>query len=364
MHQNDPLAVIQTDTPQFSDEAAVDIVRNHYGYAASVRALVSERDQNFHLRLADGREFVLKIANPVESPQVTLFQIDALLHLEEQQKRYPFCINAPRVLRNLDGDASIQVALAGQTHIARVVSFVPGMPLGDCIPSTALCENMGVYLAHLGKALSGFNHPGGSQNLLWDLQQALQVRELLPCIEDQQLRCLVEDTLIEFEQQAFPELGNLRAQVIHSDFNPDNVLVDDADKNLVAGVIDFGDMVRAPLIVDVAIGACYLRPDAGNPLALIAEFVSGYHAVTSLTQAELDILFTLIKTRLAVSVAILCWRASARDDDDPYLAKILRSDSQAAKFLAVLHELPGKSVTRMFKQVCASVDLATDVDSR
>lgn len=364
MQQTDPLAVIQTNTPQFSDAAAVDIVSSNYGYDASVQTLVSERDQNFHLRLADGREFVLKIANSVEDRDVTLFQVDALLHLEEQQKRYPFAVNAPRILRTLNGEASIQLTSADGNHLARVVSYVPGKPLGDRTPSAALCKNMGEYLAHLGRALAGFRHSGNSQDLLWDLQQALKVRELLNCIENQQLRCMVEDTLLEFERSAFPEFENLRAQVIHNDFNPDNVLVDAGNEDLVAGVIDFGDMLRAPLVVDVAIGACYLRPDAGNPLALMAEFVSGYHAVTALTQAELEILFTLIKTRLAVSVAILYWRASARGDDDPYLAKILNSESLAEKFLAILHQLPGENATRMFKQICASVDLADDENSR
>lgn len=358
MQQGDPLAVIQTDTPQFSDAAAIDIVRRNYGFDASVKTLVSERDQNFHLNLSDGRQFVLKIANAVEDPEVTMFQIDALLHLEERQKRYPIAIKAPRVMRTLRGAASIRVTSASGHHIARVVSYVPGTPLGDRVPSPSLCANMGTYLAHLGRALNGFSHPGNSQKLLWDLQQASSIRELLTCIADPALRCLVQDTLLEFERGAAPELPHLRSQVIHSDFNPDNVLVDANDDNHVAGVIDFGDMLHAPLIVDVAIGACYLRPRSGNPLALMAEFVSGYHRVTSLSLAELEVLFILIKTRLAVSVAILYWRAAARDDDDPYLVKIQNSESLAENFLAILNEIPRASATTLFRQICASADLA------
>jgi Ser/Thr protein kinase RdoA (MazF antagonist) len=41
----------------------------------------------------------------------------------------------------------------------------------------------------------------------------------------------------------------LRRQVIHSDLHGDNVLTVSDDENRIAGVIDFGDMVRAPLIM-------------------------------------------------------------------------------------------------------------------
>ncbi len=41
-----------------------------------------------------------------------------------------------------------------------------------------------------------------------------------------------------------PQLAGLRHQVIHNDLNLHNVLVDPKDGARVAGVIDFGDMVR------------------------------------------------------------------------------------------------------------------------
>ena len=86
------------------------------------------------------------------------------------------------------------------------------------------------------------------------------------------------------------------------------------------------------------IAASYLGPEDGNPLALIAEFLAGYHVVTPLTPEELEILHTLIKTRLAASISILGWRASFRDADDPYLVKIRDDGSRAENFLERLSE--------------------------
>ncbi|MGI9263049.1 MAG: phosphotransferase, partial [Woeseiaceae bacterium] len=120
------------------------------------------------------------------------------------------------------------------------------------------------------------------------------------------------------------------------------------------GVIDFGDMLEAPLIADVAIAASYLRPKDGDPLALMAEFVAGYATVTPLQPNEIKILFELIKARLCASIVILYWRASFRDPDDPYLGKLLNAESFAETFLARLNLIPRMNATQTFVQVCAS----------
>ena len=48
-------------------------------------------------------------------------------------------------------------------------------------------------------------------------------------------------------------MPRLRAQVVHNDLAPTNVLVD--DRLAVTGIIDFGDLTRTALICDLAIAA-------------------------------------------------------------------------------------------------------------
>jgi Ser/Thr protein kinase RdoA (MazF antagonist) len=213
---------------------------------------------------------------------------------------------------------------------------------------------MGAYLACLGQALKGFRHPGSNHGLLWDMQQALQLRRILEHIDDEALRRGAAQVLDDFETLALPQFATLRSQVIHSDLNPENLLIVPGDHDVVAGVIDFGDMLRAPLVVDVAIGAAYLGATDGNPLASIAEFLVGYHSVVPLELAEIDLLFDLIKTRLAASVSIMSWRASLRGADDPYLAGAVASEGSAAGFLRILLQLPRDNARQVFRQICAS----------
>ena len=354
MPRSDPFAVIETEAPQLADKEILRMMREQYGLDVQLDSLLSERDQNFRLRCGDGRQFVLKIANAAEDPLATEFQIEALLYLESYLERNDCPIHIPRILRTVDGETHLQVAAAGGRHIARVVTYLAGIPLGNTPASPVLSRRLGQYLAHLGRALHGFSHPGGAHDLLWDMQQALQVRRILEHVQDLDLRQGIAQTLDEFEAWALPQFENARSQVIHSDFNPDNILIQADDRSRVAGVIDFGDMLEAPLIVDVAIGASYLRALEGNPLALIAEFLSGYHSITPLELSEIDILFDLIMTRLAASISILSWRASLRGADDPYLKGGVASEGSAARFLKILLEMPRESAQQTFRQICAS----------
>lgn len=351
---SNPFEAISQSTPTFSDEVAVATARERYGLDVSVRSLVSERDQNFHMLTTDGRQFVLKIANVAEPKEVTDFQIQALIHIASYVTSHGSPISTPEILTTLDGKSHTVLDAPDGQHVARVVSYVEGLPIAERQPSARLCRNMAIYLAHLGKALRDFEHSSSNQTLLWDLQQALALRDLIHHIPTKSDRCNVGQALDDFEEFALPHFAEVRRQVIHSDFNPDNVLTDARNPDVVVGVIDFGDMVTAPLIADVAIGTSYARPRDGNPLALIAEFVAGYHSVTPLTLQEIDLVFDLVKARLCASIAILHWRKSFREPGDPYLEKSLADDFCAEKFLAEMMTIPRENAIQIFRQVCAS----------
>jgi Ser/Thr protein kinase RdoA (MazF antagonist) len=107
----------------------------------------------------------------------------------------------------------------------------------------------------------------------------------------------------------------------------------------IAGVIDFGDMIRAPLIIEVAIAASYLRSDADDALAELVAFVAAYNDVTPLEDRECSLLYDLVRMRLATTIAIRYWRMSARPTGDAYLQKAL-TEHGAEQFLARIGEVP------------------------
>jgi Ser/Thr protein kinase RdoA (MazF antagonist) len=138
---------------------------------------------------------------------------------------------------------------------------------------------------------------------------------------------MVNTCLDDFEERAAPLFPALRSQVIHNDLNPDNILITDTEPATVAGVIDFGDMLRAPLIVDVAIAAAYLRSTDDDALAATQALIAGFDSIVPLEDRECELLFDLIRMRLATTITILYWRKSARSQEDAYLRKALREKS-------------------------------------
>ena len=85
----------------------------------------------------------------------------------------------------------------------------------------------------------------------------------------------------------------------------------------------------------MAIAASYLRAD---DLVALRGFVAGFESVTPLTTGERELLYELVRVRLAATISILHWRAQARHADDPYLTKV-SSEQSAEQFFGHLTAL-------------------------
>ncbi|MGB5336454.1 MAG: phosphotransferase [Woeseiaceae bacterium] len=307
-------------------------VHEQFGLVGTYRPLISERDQNFRLTTASGADYVVKVTSSAEPPLVSDFQIAGLLHLEQSETA------VPRVIRTLKGNVSGHLESGQQDYRLRVVSYVPGAELASLALTSHLAFDFGARLAHLDAQLGDFAHPGDRPTLLWDLQRALELRELLDHIDDTEVRRPAEQALHDYEEFVAPHVAQLRTQVIHGDANPGNVIVDPVDLK-ISGFIDFGDMVRAPLIFDVAIAAAYLRGSDARALELVAPFIDGYNHVVPLQALEQTLLFDLIRARLATTITLLYWRLGARPGDDPYREKTLKEEADAVRFLGALDSL-------------------------
>lgn len=326
--------VTDAPPPEFAAEDIERLLLNDYGVAGALRPLVSERDQNFRVDTRGGRRFVAKIANACEAAEVSEFQVEALRHLE----RSGCPVGVPRVIPARNGQFLTTLVTGEKSYRMRLVSWVPGSPLVGRPSGVKLAGELGATLARIDAALADFSHPGERQALLWDMQRAPEVRARARHVPDSELRARVIDCFDDFESHAVPVLPGLRHQVIHNDLNPGNVLVTGDERPLVAGVIDFGDMVRAPLVVDVAIAASYLRPD-DDAFAAAAALVAGFGSITPLTAAELGLLHTLMRTRLATTIVMMYSRLAARQGNDAYGDRTLQDEDSAARCLVRLEAL-------------------------
>ena len=315
---------LTTPPPTLSPAKALALAETHFGRSGTLTALTSERDLNFRLMTPDGA-YVLKLANPAEPPAVTAMQTLALIHLEATT------LPVPRVIRTLAGATE-----AATPHgILRLLTWLEGQPQHQTQRSPAQCAAMGRMAANLSLGLAAFTHPAAAHVLQWDIKHASALRPLLPFIADD-LRPLATETLNRFDRDIAPHLATLRAQIVHNDLNPHNVLVDPADPTSITGVLDFGDMVETPLICDAAVAASY-QIDPAAPRASLETFAAAYHAVLPLTGLEARLLPDLTATRMLTTLAIASARAARYPDNAAY---ILRNVPSAAAGLTALANSP------------------------
>jgi len=334
---------MEEPAPAFSTAQAEGIARRAFEIRASAHPLASERDQNFRLRAEDGSEWVLKIANPAEDPAILDMQTRALLHIARLDPELP----VPRVRATPEGALLHEVdAYDGRRSIARVLSFLPGQLLDDAAPHPALARDVGAMAARLARALRGFSHPASRHVLLWDLTQAPRLRSRTQHIERGERRRVVEEVLDHFAADVLPRLQQQRAQVIHNDVSRMNTLV---DGHLVNGVIDFGDMIHAPLVCDLAVPISELLVGHPEPIATAAEITAGYHAVTPLEDEELRLIFDLAATRCAMSVAVAHWRVRDHPENTAY---IISGVEDTATLLDQLREWGADRMLAALRRAC------------
>jgi hydroxylysine kinase len=336
---------LMTNLAPITPGEAAAFAKRLFGVDGAAQPLKGERDQNFLLRGLSGT-FVLKITNPAEDRRVTDFQTRALLHVNKADPLLP----VPELLHAENGTFEAEIDTDGQTRIARLMSFLPGTMAINVAPSSALRTAIGRTLARLDLALSGFDHPEIDHDLSWDLKHATRLRHLLVHVENRSNRNRAERALDGFDAFVIPAQPHLREQVIHNDLSLFNVLVDEAEPSRVLGVIDFGDLVRAPLINDLAIASSYHFAYGGEPLAPVVEIVRAYHAVHPLKAEETDLLFDLVAMRMAMTILITEWRARRYPENRAY---ILKNHPAASLGLSRLDELSREAAQVLFRKACA-----------
>lgn len=325
--------LMTTQAPNVSPAEALEIADRVYGLKGTLKLLNGERDANFLIRSSCGA-FVLKFINPAEDPGVISFQTQALLHIERDGAHLP----VPRVLPALSGEVEPKVLVSEQTLTLRTVSYLDGISQNLGKPSVALMRELGTSLAEINLALNDFQHPAAHRDLLWDVSHAERIRPYLDNLDVDQLP-LVCALLDSYETSVKPRLAKLRAQVIHNDLNPHNVMLDCETASRVAAIIDFGDALHAPLINELGTALSYqFDADATDPLWQIKAFVAAYHAKIPLQREELAVLGDLIAMRMAMAITIAQWRASLYPENRTYVLRNLRTTWRNLQCLTALPE--------------------------
>ncbi len=310
---NDPLSV---PAPVLDLDALHATLGSSWGLTGVLTAVHGERDRNFRLDADSGR-YLLKVHNPADGASVLDLQCSALGHIRAVAPGLP----VPAVVATQDGRSWLELTgRDGRRSLAWVMTWLDGRHPQSQMMGPAELYAWGRTSARLGQALRGFIHPAAGYPIAWDIRRLPQLRPWLSAVATDR-RPVVEAMLDRFERRVAPQLRALRAQVVHNDMSPGNVLVDPRVR--VTGITDFGDMTHTALVCDVAVATADVLSGREDGLDLVPEVLTGYDSITPLERSELELVADLMAGRYAAAILITAWRTRQQGwapeiDDEAY----------------------------------------------
>lgn len=300
-----PMEVFDSKPPAYSTEILTTITKDFFGKSGTLKPLVSERDQNAKLNTQDG-DYVLKIANSAEDKEFIEFQNAVLNHIAEIDPT----LAVPAVIKGEGGKELFDY----EGHNIRLISFLHGDIFSGATKSTVLYENLGRFMGRFSAAMQGFGHPKAHQpDFLWNMDNALNSKKYINDIGDEETKELINYFYGRYQDKVLPRLPKMRSAVIHSDANDNNLV---AQQDEISGLIDFGDMLFAKQINELAIMLGYALLDVDDVYTVADAIIRGYTGEFALTEDELEVLFDLAAMRLVMSVCISSNRAAKASNDE------------------------------------------------
>jgi 4-aminobutyrate aminotransferase-like enzyme/Ser/Thr protein kinase RdoA (MazF antagonist) len=315
------------------------LVKDCFGVdVESVQALAGEIDLNFRLQLGRSEEAILKV-HSADANVAELAMQDELL----RSLVHP-------------GPSLLGSTVAGSAHpgvegrAVRMLSWVDGSLWSDVSnPGEGLLFSLGSRVALLDESLRSFDHPMLDRPHRWNMMQSGTLTRPADA--------WAAATLDRFADVVLLNLRDLPAQAIHNDANENNIVLGPNDE--VRALIDFGDTVRAPRIVGLAVAIAYAMLGQGDPLAAAAHVVAGYHYESPLLPVELALLDDLVRTRLAMSIA----NAEDQVRSSPENAAYLRiSQEPIQQTLRLLTYVESSLAHATYRNACGYVPVATQRD--
>ncbi|XP_013111963.2 hydroxylysine kinase [Stomoxys calcitrans] len=329
--------------PKVTNEDVESLLRRLYGISlGEIKPMLSYDDRNYLVTEDPNIKnplivshsphgYVLKILNSLDSKKedVVDAQNQLMLYLSKQVK-------CPRPVANVNGKYYSVETLSGVDHIVRLLEYIPGKMLHEVPITNYLLYNCGEYLAQIVKNLKNFEHAAyNSHKSTWQLQSVPNLKEFVYVLSDVSRRALVEEIIETFQQKVLSQLGSYEMQIIHGDFNEQNIVVERFGANeqdyRVKGIIDFGDTNKSPILFEIGIALTYMVLQAKN-LESGGIFLAGFETVCPLNAHLKQNLKYCVAARLAQSLVMGAYTHSL----DPSNEYVLVTQEQGWKLIEEL----------------------------
>jgi Ser/Thr protein kinase RdoA (MazF antagonist) len=302
------LIALQGPPAEVTTSEAEEVARRLYGIEGAAEPLAGERDRNFRL-MTDQGPCVLKFLDVTASETIVAGQTAVLRHLATNCE-----LPLPRLLPTLAGQDLGVARTASERWRVRLVTYLPGELLLHVHPERTLLRDIGRQIGVLDRALEDFTHPALAQQIVWDIRQLPRLTTLLPRLADPQARRLLTAALPP-ALAILPRLATFRSQAIHGDCHPGNLLVSTATARCT-GIIDLGDLIHAPVILEIAVTVAESLAVGVASDDDVVELLRGFGQSQAVRRPECHALYELLLARLCVMELMRGWRADGEVPED------------------------------------------------
>jgi len=290
-------SVFSTNPPNFSTQDIIKCLLINFDLSGKVTNLYSDRDQNFLIQSGSNKNYILKISNPAEKPEILELQNKATLYIRSRDPNLGIPLQIGEI-KEFNKD--------GKTYFLRLLEYLDGQFLKDSLVGNAAHEKLGIFLGTLSHSLDGFFHSAADREFEWDVRAIELIKSRLDYLKSKSEKKTITHFLNEYANNVLPKASELKMAVIHNDGNDHNILVDENGET--TGIIDFGDMVYSYQVAEPAVCMAYLGLEKEDPFKPMAQALKGYHSCFSLNYSELKSVIYLVCIRLCISVTMSAWR--------------------------------------------------------
>ncbi|XP_014090489.1 hydroxylysine kinase [Bactrocera oleae] len=303
--------------PKVTAENVESLVRRLYGITINeIKELISYDDRNYLIQpdwniknpiIATPwpHGYVLKILNELDSKKTDFIdaQNELMIYLSKEG------IVCPTPVTNVNGKYFSVEHMNGADYVVRLLEFVPGKMFHTVEKSNYLLYKSGEYIANIDRVLKNFQHDAyDTHKTLWMLESIPQLREFLYALQDHERKAIVEEIIDAFENNVLNKIDKLEKQIIHGDYNEQNIIVEQSKSSAsgeykVKGIIDFGDTNKSPVIFEIGIALTYMILQAKS-LESGGYFLAGYTDIRPISNDERLLLKYCVAARLAQSLVM------------------------------------------------------------
>ena len=336
------MSVFNAHPPKINQKHLISWLKENYLFfnkkLITFKLLESERDKNFLLIDDSKKKYILKVSNSEESKAFLNLQDYVLSQLGKRPSINKF------IPKKIHSSIKSFKDLNGKKCFVRILSYVEGKMYASVNHNSLLEVSLGSLLGNLSNELKNIMKKAALRKFQWDPSSIKWISKEIEMFKGEKKE-IIKKNLLEHNFFVIKNINKLRFSLTHGDANNYNLVVSGGK---ISGLLDYGDIIYAPTINDLAISLSYALMNKDNLFSTLKNIICSYHKIFLISFDEIFSLITLVKARLTITV-VMAEKQRKKFPDNKYLSI---SETDAWKLLKKLNLINPYLFIFLIRYIC------------